>query len=57
MTTGIKCDVCGVHDDGKRMFFRQPDGHVLCEKCASVEAAMRLADRLTDRGRNDPEEA
>lgn len=32
------------------------DGRVLCEKCASVEAAMRLADRLTDRGRSDPEE-
>ncbi len=51
-----ECDICGAKDDGKRMFFRQPDGRVLCEKCASVEAAMRLADRLTNRGRNDPEE-
>ena len=51
-----KCDICGAKEDGKRMFFRQPDGRVLCEECARVEAAMRLADRVTDRGLNDPEE-
>jgi len=51
-----RCDGCGVRDDGSLMFFRQPDGRVLCEECARVEAVMRLADEVTDRGLNDPEE-
>jgi len=54
--TASKCDVCGARDDGKRMFFREPDGRVLCEECARVEATMRLADRMTEKGRHDPEE-